>query len=179
MLAQRVPRPSADPVTNLRHYRIPTRLGEFEAAFSANGLRRLTLPAHPRKRELNAAAWPTLESQESSLGEQVLETLLRRLDGEKVDFPWDWLDLDGRPPFHRKAWRVLYEIPFGQTAGYAEVAARAGSPGGARAAGQACGANPVVLFIPCHRVLAAVGPGGFGAGLTWKAELLKLEGYRL
>lgn len=80
-------------------------------------------------------------------------------------------------PFQRKIWRVLQRIPRGKTATYADVARRAGRPSAARAAGGACGANPVPLFIPCHRVTAANSRlGGFSSGLGWKRWLLSAEG---
>lgn len=80
-------------------------------------------------------------------------------------------------PFRRKIWRVLQRISRGNTATYADVARRAGRPGAARAAGGACGANLVPLFIPCHRVTAANGRlGGFSSGLGWKRWLLSAEG---
>lgn len=82
------------------------------------------------------------------------------------------------PPFRRAAWRALGGIPRGHTISYAELARRAGEPRAARAAGSACGANPLPLFIPCHRVVAAGGLGGFSSGLAWKARLLALEGAR-
>lgn len=80
-------------------------------------------------------------------------------------------------PFVRDAWQALMQIPWGKTCSYAGLAAAAGSPRAARAAGSACGANEIPLFVPCHRVLAASGrPGGFGAGLAWKRFLLAAEG---
>ncbi len=76
--------------------------------------------------------------------------------------------------------RVLQEtaaIPFGNVASYAEVAARAGSPRGARAAGNALGANPVPIIVPCHRVLpAGGGVGGYAGTPERKVALLRLEG---
>ncbi len=69
----------------------------------------------------------------------------------------------------------MFEIPYGDTRTHGEVAKSAGSPKAVRAAGQACGANPIILFIPCHRVVSATGLGGFGAGLEWKQRLLDLE----
>ena len=89
---------------------------------------------------------------------------------------WSDFDLSGRPPFFTRAWRALYEIPYGEVRTYGQIAKAAGSPQAVRAAGQACGANPIVLFIPCHRVVACNGPGGFGSGLDWKRRLLELEG---
>jgi O-6-methylguanine DNA methyltransferase len=81
--------------------------------------------------------------------------------------------------FRGAIWKALGRIPRGRTATYSELARQAGSPRAARAAGSACGANPLPLFIPCHR---AVGTGdrlgGFSAGLAWKIHLLSGEGAR-
>jgi len=79
--------------------------------------------------------------------------------------------------FQKAVWRELKKIPRGQTRTYGEVAKAIGRPKAVRAVGSACGANPVPLFIPCHRVVAQNGLGGFGAGLPWKKLLLKLEGW--
>lgn len=65
----------------------------------------------------------------------------------------------GGTPFQKRAWAVISEIPCGETLTYSEVAARLGS--GPRAVGGACGANRVPLVIPCHRVVASGGLGGF------------------
>ena len=64
----------------------------------------------------------------------------------------------------------------GQTMSYGEIARKAGKPGAARAAGQACGANPIPLIIPCHRIVTSDGRlGGFSCGLAWKEKLLDAE----
>ena len=85
------------------------------------------------------------------------------------------LDLGGSD-FQRRVWRAIAAIPFGETASYAAVATAAGSPTACRAAGAACGANPVAIVIPCHRVVASDGGlQGFGGGLAAKAWLLAHE----
>ena len=87
------------------------------------------------------------------------------------------LDLQGTP-FQIMVWSALRQIPLGKVATYGEIAARVGRPLAARAVGQACGSNPVVLFVPCHRVVAAKGGlGGFGSGLDIKQALLRHEGH--
>ena len=104
-----------------------------------------------------------------------IEVLRRYLSGEskRLKHP---LDLRGTP-FQKDVWEALQGIPPGQVATYGEIAARLGRPRGARAVGQACGSNPVVLFVPCHRVVAADGKlGGFGSGLHLKQALLRHEG---
>lgn len=166
----------------LRAYKIHSGLGDWYVAFSDIGLRELRLPgSDPKWSGKNALlkGLPELAGQEGMLGKRVRSKLERRLNGDRVDLPWEAFDLSGHGPFFTKAWRALYEIPFGKVKTYGEIAQSAGSPKAVRAAGQACGANPIVLFIPCHRVIACSGPGGFGAGLEWKAILLKLEGYDL
>ncbi|MCF7816874.1 MAG: methylated-DNA--[protein]-cysteine S-methyltransferase [Kiritimatiellales bacterium] len=78
--------------------------------------------------------------------------------------------------FQQQVWQAIAAIPFGQTRTYSELAAAIGRPRAVRAVGSACGRNPLPLFIPCHRVLAANGkPGGFSAGLPWKKLLLRCE----
>jgi methylated-DNA-[protein]-cysteine S-methyltransferase len=79
------------------------------------------------------------------------------------------------PPFYRKVWQYLRRIPWGSALTYAALAAAAGSPRAFRAVGQACAANPMPLIVPCHRVLAQDGIGGFSGGLPWKYKLLELE----
>jgi len=79
--------------------------------------------------------------------------------------------------FQQAVWNELKKIPRGQTRTYGEIAAAIGRPNAVRAVGSACGANPIPLFIPCHRVVAKNGLGGFGAGLPWKKLLLELEGW--
>ena len=79
-------------------------------------------------------------------------------------------------PFQRRVWAALAEIPYGETRSYGQIARLTGSPGAARAVGMACHVNPVVLLIPCHRVVGATGAlTGFGGGLEVKKRLLALE----
>ncbi len=79
--------------------------------------------------------------------------------------------------FQQSVWHELRKIPAGKTLGYGAIAAALGRPRAARAVGQACGANPIPLLIPCHRVLAAGGKlGGYSGGLDWKRRLLDIEG---
>jgi methylated-DNA-[protein]-cysteine S-methyltransferase len=92
----------------------------------------------------------------------------------------------GRPPklptfdlagseFDRRVWQALLEIPWGETCTYGALAARLGAPGAARAVGAASGRNPVAILIPCHRVVAAAGLGGYSGGLEVKRWLLAHE----
>jgi methylated-DNA-[protein]-cysteine S-methyltransferase len=90
------------------------------------------------------------------------------------DLPLDWqLSKD----FRRRALRAVSRIPYGGTRTYMEVAKSAGNERAVRAAGSACGSNPIPIVVPCHRVLRTGGGlGGYGGGLPMKEALLKLEG---
>ena len=78
--------------------------------------------------------------------------------------------------FQERIWSRLLEIPYGRTISYDELARRAGSPGGSRAAGRANGDNRIAIVVPCHRVIRANGDlGGYGGGLGRKRYLLELE----
>ena len=86
------------------------------------------------------------------------------------------MDVKSGTEFQRAVWKRLSAIACGETKSYAEVAAEIGSPKASRAVGTACGANPIPLLIPCHRVVAASGKiGGFSGGTDWKKRLLAAE----
>ncbi len=78
-------------------------------------------------------------------------------------------------PFQRRVWRLISTIPYGETRTYSDLARALGNPSLARAVGRACNTNPLALFIPCHRVTAKNGPGGFAGGCEIKRRLLDLE----
>ena len=107
--------------------------------------------------------------------------LVRRLQayfaGEVVTFADVPLDLEYETPFLERCARALREIPRGDVVTYGELAALAGAPGAARAAGSFCARNRLGLFVPCHRVVAAGGLGSYGSlGVAYKRRLLELEG---
>ena len=88
------------------------------------------------------------------------------------------MDMSAVPPFHRAVMQAAMGIPCGGTATYGQLAARAGRPGAARAAGSAMARNPFVLLVPCHRVVPAsggIGSYGAGDGSRMKARLLAWE----
>jgi O-6-methylguanine DNA methyltransferase len=104
-----------------------------------------------------------------------IDALEQYFSGEKKPLSHT-LDLQGTP-FQFMVWSALQEIPLGKITTYGEIAGEIGRPRAARAVGQACGSNNVVLFVPCHRVVAAQGKlGGFGGGLELKKALLRHEG---
>lgn len=92
----------------------------------------------------------------------------------RFDVPVDWGILAG---FRRRVLEATARIPFGSVSTYTDVAVRAGSPRGMRAAGNALGSNPIPIVVPCHRVLRTGGDlGGYGGGLDRKRTLLRIEG---
>jgi methylated-DNA-[protein]-cysteine S-methyltransferase len=94
--------------------------------------------------------------------------------GERTDFDVP-MELDGTG-FQREVWAELSRIPYAETISYGELARRVGRPKGPRAVGQANGRNPIPIIVPCHRVLASNGIGGYGGGLPMKRALLAVEG---
>jgi O-6-methylguanine DNA methyltransferase len=83
-------------------------------------------------------------------------------------------------PFQRAVLTAIQKIPFGETRSYGWVARAIGKPRASRAVGQALGANPIPIIIPCHRIIASDGSlGGYGGGLPLKRKLLTLEGAML
>ncbi|NBU24338.1 MAG: methylated-DNA--[protein]-cysteine S-methyltransferase [Gammaproteobacteria bacterium] len=109
----------------------------------------------------------------------LLRAARRQLDGYFAGRRRDF-DLPLCPegtPFQQLAWQALRQIPYGETRSYGQQAALLGRPRAARAVGAANGRNPIVIMIPCHRVIGSGGAlTGFAAGLDRKARLLRLEG---
>jgi len=102
------------------------------------------------------------------------EQLAGYFAGERKDFDIP-LVLAGTA-FQERVWRCLLEVPYGRTISYDDLAGRAGSPGGSRAAGGANGNNRIAIVVPCHRVIRANGDlGGYGGGIRRKRRLLDLE----
>jgi methylated-DNA-[protein]-cysteine S-methyltransferase len=142
---------------------------------SEAGLTRSTLPVPSRD-----AAWRPVSEGAPWDGEDALLCAAGDLfgayfRGERLDFGLP-LDMRRLGRFAQDILSACAQIPYGQTRSYGEVAALAGAPGAARAAGQALARNPLPILVPCHRVIGADGRlVGFGAGLEMKRRLLALE----
>ena len=94
--------------------------------------------------------------------------------GERTDFDVPWSST--APPSSSEVWAELTRIPYGETISYGELARRVGRPNGPRAVGQANGRNPIPIIVPCHRVLASNGIGGYGGGLKVKRGAARAGG---
>ena len=157
-----------------------TALGLFGIGWTERGLVRVLLPGLD---EADLRARLGGEGNGRDDPPRVIAALMDRIEdyaeGEAVDFSDVPLDLAGVPDFHRRAYALLARVGWGETVTYGELARQLGDVGFSRAVGQAMGANPVPLVIPCHRVLASDGrPGGFSApgGAASKLRMLALEG---
>ena len=111
---------------------------------------------------------------------ELVERLRAYFGGRPDSFDDVDLDLEYETPFLERCAQELRAIPRGEVVTYGELAALAGSPGAARAAGSFCARNRLGLFVPCHRVVSAGGLGSYGSyGLGYKRRLLELEGVTL
>lgn len=125
-----------------------------------------------RSRQRPATA---LDPQDRQLMERITRDLERYCAGDLGRFDWP-LDWSQGTPFQRQVWKTLQEIPPGETRSYQWLARQIRRPRSARAVGQANGANPFSLVVPCHRIIRADGSiGGYSSGLTIKKKLLELE----
>ncbi len=115
---------------------------------------------------------PKRRSDKGKLG----ECLRKYAAGERIDFKDLELDFSGYTDFEKKVLKTTRKIPYGQIKTYGEIAKAIGNPKAMRAVGQAVGKNRFGIVIPCHRVVAHNGLGGFGGGLKCKRALLNHEG---
>lgn len=153
---------------------IETPEGPFAAGFSDRGLCSLAFPGH-QPRPIPSTCPVGLPERIRGWATTTARALKAALAG-KHPRAWPPLDLSAGTGFQQEVWQALRRIPCGQTRTYGEIAAAIGRPRAVRAAGQACGANPVPVLVPCHRVLGAHGRlGGFSGGLQWKRLLLERE----
>lgn len=156
---------------------VPSALGLVLVAMSQRGVCRVILGddrellVRQFAQEMHAA---TLVADDPMV-EETAASIVAVASGKALAHPLP-LDLRGTA-FQQRVWKELTRIPHGETVTYGELARRIGAPGATRAVGTACGANPVAMVVPCHRVLRGDGAlGGYRWGVERKEQLLKAEG---
>jgi methylated-DNA-[protein]-cysteine S-methyltransferase len=171
-------RAEAEGLVDVAYADVDTPIGNIVVASTRRGLVRVSFVPEARDKVLQELA--------EDLSPRVIESparlddVRRQLDGyfegrlHEFELALDWQLSHG---FARRVLENTARIPFGQVSSYKQMAAAAGSPRGARAAGNALGSNPIPIVVPCHRVLhSGGGIGGYGGGLDMKRFLLRLEG---
>jgi methylated-DNA-[protein]-cysteine S-methyltransferase len=173
-------RAAAEGLSDVAYVVADSPLGELLLASTGRGLVRLSYLDRDGGEavvleRLSGALSPRIVRAPGAF-DQVRRELEEYFAGQRrtFDVPQDWGLMSA---FARRVLTATYAIPYGQVSEYGTIAARAGSPRGARAAGNALGANPLPIVVPCHRVLRHGGVlGGYGGGPERKRTLLALEG---
>jgi methylated-DNA-[protein]-cysteine S-methyltransferase len=171
-------RAAEEGLLDVAYSRADSPFGPLLLATTKRGLVRIGLPNQdPDELLLDLAARVSPRVLEAPAA---LDEVQRELDLyfagkiDHFDLPLDWRLSSG---FRQRVLRAIDRIPYGQTRSYTEMARKAGNERAVRAAGSACGSNPIPLVVPCHRVLRTGGAlGGYGGGLPMKQALLELEG---
>lgn len=149
------------------------------ALVGANGkLLRSTLPKNTREEAmsaLDAGLDSDCVEDRNTFGDLPVK-LTAYFAGERVDFSDIEIDVSAQPPFLATVQLAAQKIPHGNLVTYRDLARMAGNDRAARAAGSAMARNLLPIIVPCHRVIASGGIGGFALGLEWKRTLLRLEG---
>ena len=134
-------------------------------------------PTHPGQRAAAVVSRNASREQRGFVTE-VVQLLQAYFAGERVPLEEVPVDLEYETAFLTRCARALRTIPRGEVVTYGELAALAGAPGAARAAGSFCARSHLSIFVPCHRVVSASGLGPYGSyGTGYKRRLLALEGY--
>jgi methylated-DNA-[protein]-cysteine S-methyltransferase len=177
-------RAERDGLIDVAYAHVDSPFGDLIVARTDRGVVEVALPTHRGSKQDEDAVLEQLASQVSPRvleSPSRLDAERRQLDEyfegkrERFDVPVDWaLTPKG---FRNRALHAVARIPYGKTKTYAEIAKSAGNPRAFRAAGTACGHNPVPLIVPCHRVVQSGGGiGNYGGGPEMKRALLDLEG---
>jgi methylated-DNA-[protein]-cysteine S-methyltransferase len=176
LTAELVRRADKEGLLNVAYAAVDSPVGVLTVAATKRGLVRVAYsPPDEVVGELAAKLSPRVMEAPARL-DDVRRELEEYFDGRRRDFdvPLDWSLTRG---FVRSVLRATARVPFGDVTTYRQVATAAGSPRAVRAAGNALGANPIPVIVPCHRVLRTGGGlGGYTGGLDIKQRLLELEG---
>lgn len=159
-----------------------TAIGHCGVCWGEHGIVRVQLPEGSAARTRAKVLRDHPGAEETAPPPEIqhaIDSMTALMDGERPDLLDVEVDENVVPEFHRKVYEITRAIPPGKTLTYGEIAHRLGMPGSAQAVGQALGANPYPIVVPCHRVLAAGGGnGGFSApgGVDTKLRMLVIEG---
>lgn len=155
---------------------VESDFGTFGVASSEMGLLTMLLPREAMDHEaaIRKLAGGCEIVPDNGHNAEAIQQLREYLASERRE--WD-LPLDMRgTPFQVAVWNAVYEVPYGETVSYGEIARRIGNPAAVRAVGAANGANPLPPVVPCHRIIGSNGKlTGYGGGLPLKQRLLDLE----
>jgi methylated-DNA-[protein]-cysteine S-methyltransferase len=177
-LEQLTERAASEGLLDVAYTTVDSPFGPLLIATTPRGLVKVGLPAYDLDEtleDLAARISPRVLEAPARLDE-VRRQLDRYFEGRlhEFDLPLDWQLSKG---FRRRALRAIDRIPYGKTRSYTQIATSAGNERAVRAAGTACGSNPIPIVVPCHRVLRGGGGlGGYGGGLPMKEALLEMEG---
>jgi methylated-DNA-[protein]-cysteine S-methyltransferase len=178
-LEQLTDRAAAEGLLDVAYATVDSPFGSLLIATTPRGLVKVSFPTvydtEETLEELAARISPRVLEAPARL-DDVRRQLDRYFEGElrEFDLPLDWQLTEG---FRKRAQQAIARIPYGRTRSYTEIARSAGNERAVRAAGTACGSNPIPIVVPCHRVLRSGGAlGGYGGGLPMKEALLELEG---
>ena len=161
----------------------PTSLGTCAIAWNRIGLTGVWLPdadAATLRRKVLRRCGAAAEAVPSGAAAEVVDAIVRLLAGERVDLSTVAIDRSAVDAFDRRVYDVTRTIAAGSVLTYGEVAARVGADASARAVGQSLGRNAIPIVVPCHRVVASGGLGGFSApgGASTKRRMLAIEDAR-
>jgi methylated-DNA-[protein]-cysteine S-methyltransferase len=159
---------------------ITTDDGEYLAHYSAKGLAELDSPIQDGLLMPKPAKNGRVISPQIRDWHRLTTAALKKMFAGKKPEKFPPIDWSGKTEFQKSVWQAMLKISPGKTKSYGDIAAAVGRPRAVRAVGSACGANPIPVLIPCHRVIAANKKiGGFGGGLERKRELLAREGIKI
>ena len=157
----------------IRYLTAPCKLGYLIVAETDRGICSVSMADSPEQLvEHLKQEFPNATMTESESVRKSIAAILDYFEGKMLNLP---LDIDGTE-FQKRVWAAISRIPYGETKSYNRIAEEIGMPNAYRAVANACGANPVPLIVPCHRVIRKNGGlGGYGMGIERKEYLLKME----
>jgi len=152
---------------------LDSNLGKIYTVASKNGLSKILIGENCFESFISDNV--CVKAENDGFIDSIMTELKEYLNGFRKNFS-SYIDVTFGTKFQRVVWDEILKIPFGEVITYKRIAQSIGQPKAARAVGNAVGANPIPIVIPCHRVVGSNGLGGYSLGLDIKRELLSLEG---